>query len=93
LRDFTREGCRLCPDFAASLAGLSAGWLGQHDGWTLTIARTQRGVDWLEGAADTGAVAVRPGRQDPAAVALLAKLAAKFRSRAPATPAAPTSAP
>jgi coenzyme F420 hydrogenase subunit beta len=85
LRAFTREGCRLCPDFAASLADLSAGGLGQRDGWTLTIVRTQRGADWLQGATDAGAVAVRPGQEDPAAVALLAKLATKSRMRATAT--------
>jgi coenzyme F420 hydrogenase subunit beta len=61
LRAFTREGCLLCPDFAASLADLSAGGLGQRDGWTLTIVRTPRGADWLQGAAEAGAVAVRPG--------------------------------
>jgi coenzyme F420 hydrogenase subunit beta len=91
LRGFTRPGCRLCPDFAASLADISAGGLGQRDGWTLTIVRTGRGADWLQGAADAGAVALRPGQEDPAAIALLAKLAAKSRRRAPAAPAAATS--
>jgi coenzyme F420 hydrogenase subunit beta len=85
LRAFTREGCRLCPDFAALLADISTGGLGQHDGWTLTIVRTLRGADWLRGAADAGAVAVRPGQEDPAAIALVAKLATKSRMRATAT--------
>lgn len=87
LRAFTRQGCRLCPDFAASLADISAGGLGQHDGWTLTIVRTGRGADWLQGAADAGAVALRRGEEDPAAIALLTKLATKSRMRATATEA------
>jgi coenzyme F420 hydrogenase subunit beta len=91
LQGFTRQGCRLCPDFAASLADISAGGLGQRDGWTLTVVRTGRGADWLQGAANAGAVALRPGSQDPAAIALLAKLAAKSRRRATAAPAAGTS--
>jgi coenzyme F420-reducing hydrogenase beta subunit len=56
--------------------------LGQHDGWTLTIVRAQRGADRLRGATDARAIAVRPGEEDPAAIALLAKLAAKSRARA-----------
>jgi coenzyme F420 hydrogenase subunit beta len=92
LRAFTRESCKLCPDFAASLADLSAGGLGQQDGWTLTIVRTQRGADWLRGAADADAIAVRPGEEDPAAIALLARLAAKSRRRALAAPATATPA-
>jgi coenzyme F420 hydrogenase subunit beta len=84
LRPFTREGCRLCPDFAASLADLSVGGLGQQTGWTLTIVRTQRGADWLRDAVDAGAVQLRPGEEEPAALALLARLAAKSRQRVPA---------
>jgi coenzyme F420 hydrogenase subunit beta len=90
LQPFTREGCRLCPDFAASLADLSAGGLGQRDGWTLTLVRTQRGADWLHGAAADGAISVRPGEEDPAALALLARLAARSSIRALAAPAAST---
>jgi coenzyme F420 hydrogenase subunit beta len=89
---FTREGCRLCPDFAASLADLSVGGLGQQGGWTLAIVRTQRGADWLRGAADADAIAVRPGEEDPAAIALLGRLAAKSRRRALAAPTVAASA-
>ncbi len=92
LRAFTRQGCLLCPDFAASLADLSVGGLGQQDGWTLTIVRTQRGADWLRGAADAGAVRLRPSEEEPAAIALLAKLAAKSRQRILGTSTVPTSA-
>jgi coenzyme F420 hydrogenase subunit beta len=92
LRGFTRPGCRLCPDFAASLADISAGGLGQRDGWTLTIVRTGRGADWLQGAADAGAVSLRPGEEDPAAIALLAKLATKSSTRGLASATVATSA-
>jgi len=77
----SRRSRVLCPDFAASLADLSVGGLGQHAGWTLTIVRTGRGADWLRGAAGAGAIAVRPGQEDPAALALLGRLAARSRTR------------
>ncbi|HEV8653018.1 MAG TPA: Coenzyme F420 hydrogenase/dehydrogenase, beta subunit C-terminal domain [Actinomycetes bacterium] len=83
MQEATREGCKLCPDFAAEHADISTGGLGQTDGWTLTVVRTQRGEDWLEAAREAGVITVRPGAEDPAAVALIAKLAARSRARWP----------
>jgi coenzyme F420 hydrogenase subunit beta len=80
----TREGCKLCPDFAAEHADIATGGLGQRDGWTLAVVRTARGEEWLTEAEAAGVVAVRPGEEDPAALALMAKLAARSRGRWPA---------
>ncbi len=80
---YTREGCKLCPDFTAEHADISTGGLGQSDGWTLTIVRTERGAEWLQGLVDAGRVTVRPGSDDPGAIALMEKLAAKSRKRWP----------
>src|SRR6266487_593565 len=83
MQDVTRQGCKLCPDFAAEHADIATGGLGQTEGWTLTIVRTGRGQDWLEGAVAAGLVTARPGEEDPAALALLAKLAVRSRRRWP----------
>jgi coenzyme F420 hydrogenase subunit beta len=80
----TREGCKLCPDFAAEHADIATGGLGQREGWTLAVVRTQRGEDWLREAEAAGVIAVRPGEEDPAALALMAKLAVRSRERWPA---------
>ena len=93
MQEATREGCRLCPDFAAEHADIATGGLGQRDGWTLAVVRTQRGEDWLREAEAAGVIAVRPGEEDPAALALMAKLAARSRGRWPAGPSGDRAAP
>ena len=93
LQQATREGCKLCPDFAAEHADIATGGLGQRDGWTLAVVRTQRGEDWMGEAAAAGVITVRPGEDDPAALALMAKLAARSRGRWPVELAGDRAAP
>ncbi|MEJ7585813.1 MAG: Coenzyme F420 hydrogenase/dehydrogenase, beta subunit C-terminal domain [Acidimicrobiales bacterium] len=82
---WTREGCKLCPDFAAEHADISTGGIGKYNDWTLTIVRTELGREIMTRMISSGAILARPGDDDPGAIALMHKLSAKSRKRWPAT--------
>jgi coenzyme F420 hydrogenase subunit beta len=81
--DWTREGCNHCPDFAAEHADISTGGIGKDNDWTLTIVRTELGREVISRMVADGSIIARPGDEDPAAIALLHKLAEKSRARWP----------
>ena len=78
---YTRPGCLHCPDFAAEHADISFGGLGQGEGWTLTIIRTDKGRDVWDRAVADGVVEWKPGSEDQGAIDLMYKLAVKSRER------------
>jgi coenzyme F420 hydrogenase subunit beta len=80
---WTREGCTMCPDFAAEHADISTGGIGKYHDWTLTIIRTDLGREIITKMIEEGAIEARPGDDDPDAVELLRKLSAKSRKRWP----------
>lgn len=78
---YTRPGCLHCPDFAAEHADISFGGLGQGEGWTLTVIRTDKGRDVWDRAVADGVVEWKPGSEDQGAIDLMYKLAVKSRER------------
>lgn len=83
LHPHTRPGCKLCPDFAAEHADIATGGIGTDDAWTLTIVRTERGEEWMQGLVDEGLIEARPAEDDEVAMNLLRKLSATSRKRWP----------
>ena len=82
---WTREGCVHCPDFAAEHADISTGGIGAFNDWTLTIVRTERGREIMDGMLADGKIEIRPGDDDPGAIELLRKLSVRSRKRWPET--------
>src|SRR5438445_1084954 len=74
---WTREGCKLCPDFAAEHADISTGGIGAFNDWTLTIVRTELGREIMQRMMADGSIVTRPGDDDAGAIALMRKLAEK----------------
>jgi coenzyme F420 hydrogenase subunit beta len=81
--EFTREGCTMCPDFAAEHADISTGGIGAFNDWTLTIVRTDPGRELIDAMVSEGWLETRPGDDDPGAIELMHKLATKQRKRWP----------
>jgi len=80
---WTREGCKMCPDFAAEHADISTGGIGKYNDWTLTVIRTDLGREIIIKMLEDGSIIGRPGDDDPGAIELMRKLSKKSRKRWP----------
>jgi coenzyme F420 hydrogenase subunit beta len=74
-----------CPDFSAEHADVSTGGIGKFNDWTLTIVRTDLGREVMSRLIAAGLIEVKPGDEDPGAIALMHKLSVKSRHRWPAS--------
>ncbi len=93
-RPTARPQCHWCPDFAAEWADLAAGGLGL-EGWTITLLRTETGLDWVRGLLAAGRAEARPAEEFPTGLAVLDRLSRiqrlrPGRQRARLDPAVPT---
>ncbi len=82
---WTREGCKTCPDFAAEHADISTGGIGEDNAWTLCIVRTELGEEVMNRMIADGTVIARPAEADATAMKLLKLLSTVSRRRWPAT--------
>jgi len=80
---WTREGCKMCPDFAAEHADISTGGIGKDNDWTLTIVRTKLGVEVIERMIKDGVIESKPAQDDEVAMKLLRTLSIVSRRRWP----------
>jgi coenzyme F420 hydrogenase subunit beta len=80
---WTREGCKLCPDFAAEHADISTGGIGKYNDWTLTVIRTDLGREIIMKMLEDGSILGRPGDDDPDAIDLMRRLSTVSRRRWP----------
>ena len=80
---WTREGCKLCPDFAAEHADISTGGIGEDNDWTLVLVRTDLAREILSRMIDAGVIVSRPADTDEKAMKLLRTLSIVSRRRWP----------
>jgi coenzyme F420 hydrogenase subunit beta len=80
---WTREGCKLCPDFAAEHADVSTGGIGEDNDWTLVLVRTDLGREVMSRMIASGAIISRPADTDEKAMKLLRTLSIVSRRRWP----------
>lgn len=80
---WTRKGCKTCPDFAAEHSDIATGGIGKDNDWTLTIVRTKLGVEVIERMIKDGVIEARPAQEDEVAMKLLRTLSIVSRRRWP----------
>jgi coenzyme F420 hydrogenase subunit beta len=80
---WTRKGCKHCPDFAAEHSDIATGGIGVDNAWTLTIVRTELGEEVITRMIAEGRIIARPAQEDAEAMRLLRLLSIVSRRRWP----------
>ncbi len=80
---WTRSGCKSCPDFAAEHSDIATGGIGKDNDWTLTIVRTELGEEVINRMIKDGVIEARPAQEDEVAMKLLRTLSIVSRRRWP----------
>ena len=81
-QEYTRHECDHCGDFSAELADVSCGGVGAMD-WTITIARTDAGVEFLDKMVADGLLEVQPIENFETSLKVLLRLARRQHQRVP----------
>ncbi len=80
---WTREGCKSCPDFAAMHSDIATGGIGKDNDWTLCVVRTELGREVMVRMIKAGVIEARPAEEDEVAMKLLRQLSIVSRRRWP----------
>lgn len=75
LGNLTRQGCKSCQDYTAELADISVGGAGAPPGWSIVLARTDRGEKLFRNACNSGLIQYKPIKDVKNKLSLIHKLA------------------
>jgi coenzyme F420 hydrogenase subunit beta len=89
-QEYARPECHHCGDFSAELADVSCGGVGTS-GWTIVVARTRKGEEWIRGMIERGLLETKPLREFEKSIRILMRLAKKQHERVPVPPGRPSS--
>ncbi len=79
-KEYARRPCTLCNDFSSEFADISAGGLGL-EGYTFTVARTEKGDHLLSRAMENSFLEIEPLEENSPALNLLVRLSKKKRKQ------------
>ncbi len=79
-RQYARDACHFCLDYAADYSDLAVGGMGL-DGWSYVVVRTQVGHDAMQAAIEDGWIETAPVENSPKSKPLLMKLAKSKANR------------
>ncbi|MFI5366530.1 MAG: Coenzyme F420 hydrogenase/dehydrogenase, beta subunit C-terminal domain [Candidatus Binatia bacterium] len=84
-QEYARPECHHCGDFSAELADISCGGVGANN-WTITVLRTDKGVQVFDAIVRAGLLDVRPIEEFESSMKVFLRLTRKQRERVPVPP-------